>query len=87
MQLAVRLNENEEVLCSMIIDRIDMIHVKNPFLHPFETSFTRFVERDALIIKVYSEGLAGYGECKAFYGPLYNPEDNGTCFHIIKNIT
>ena len=70
----------------MIIDRIDILHLKNPFLHPFETSFTRFVERDVLIIKVFSEGLVGYGECKAFYGPLYNPEDNGTCFHIIKNI-
>ena len=31
----------------MRIDRIDIIHVKNPFLHPFETSFTRFVERVA----------------------------------------
>ena len=70
----------------MKIDRIDIIRVKVPFVHPFETSFTRFEERDALIVKVYSEGLIGYGECKAFYGPLYNPEDNGTCFHIIKNI-
>lgn len=70
----------------MIIDRIDIIRVKVPFVHPFETSFTRFVERDALIVKIYSEGLIGYGECKAFYGPLYNPEDNGTCLHIIKNI-
>lgn len=70
----------------MKIDRIDIIRVKTPFAHPFETSFTRFVERDALIVKVYSEGLVGYGECKAFYAPLYNPEDNGTCLHIIQNI-
>ncbi|MDT8902599.1 o-succinylbenzoate synthase [Anaeroselena agilis] len=70
----------------MRIDRIDIIRVKTPFVHPFETSFTRFVERDALIVKVYSEGLVGYGECKAFYAPLYNPEDNGTCLHIIKNM-
>jgi o-succinylbenzoic acid (OSB) synthetase len=70
----------------MRIDRIDIINVKLPFAHPFETSFTRFVERDALIVKVYSEGLVGYGECKAFYAPLYNPEDNGTCRHIIKNV-
>lgn len=70
----------------MKIDRIDIIRVKTPFAHPFETSFTRFVERDALIVKVYSEGLVGYGECKAFFAPLYNPEDNGTCLHIIKNI-
>ncbi len=50
----------------MVIDRIDIIRVKNPFKHPFETSFVRFVERDALLVKIYSEGLVGYGECKAF---------------------
>ncbi len=70
----------------MKIERIDIIHVKNPFATPFETSFIRFVERDALLVKIFSEGLIGYGECKAFYSPLYNPEDNGTCFHIIKNV-
>jgi O-succinylbenzoate synthase len=70
----------------MKIDRIDIIRLKTPFVHPFETSFTRFVERDALIVKLYSEGLVSYGECKAFFAPLYNPEDNGTCLHIIKNI-
>ncbi len=69
----------------MIIDRVDIIRVKNPFRFPFETSFTRFVERDALLVKVYSEDLIGYGECKAFFAPLYCPEDNGTCLHIIRN--
>lgn len=70
----------------MKIDRLDILEIKNPFVHPFETSFVRFVERDALIIKIYSEGLVGYGECKAFHAPLYNPEDNGTCRHIIKDL-
>lgn len=69
----------------MKIDRIDVIRVLNPFRHPFETSFTRFVNRDALLIKIYSEGLAGWGECKSFYGPFYNPEDNGTVLHVLKD--
>ncbi len=70
----------------MKIDRIDIIRINNPFLQPFETSFVRFVVRDALIVKIYSEGEVGYGECKAFHAPLYNPEDNGTCLHVIRNI-
>ena len=70
----------------MRIDRVDIIHVRTPFAHPFETSFVRFVERDALLIKIYSEGVIGYGECKAFHAPLYNPEDNGTCRHIIRDL-
>ena len=67
----------------MIIDRVDIYNVHNPFNHPFETSFTKFVNRDALLVKVYSEGLVGWGECKAFYGPFYNPEDNGTVLHVL----
>ena len=70
----------------MKIDRIDIIRVLNPFKHPFQTSFTKFENRDALLVKIYSEGLVGWGECKAFYGPFYNPEDNGTVFHILKNM-
>lgn len=70
----------------MRIDRIDIIRVLNPFRHPFQTSFTRFENRDALLVKVHSEGLVGWGECKAFYGPFYNPEDNGTVLHILRDL-
>ena len=70
----------------MLIDRVDIIRVLNPFSHPFETSFTRFINQDALLVKVYSEGLVGWGECKAFFGPYYNPEDNGTALHILRNM-
>lgn len=70
----------------MRIDRVDIIRVLNPFRHPFQTSFTRFENRDALLVKIYSEGLVGWGECKAFYGPFYNPEDNGTVLHILGDI-
>ena len=70
----------------MRIDRIDIIRVLNPFKHPFQTSFTKFENRDALLVKVYSEGLVGWGECKAFYGPFYNPEDNGTVLHILRDL-
>ena len=70
----------------MRIDRVDIIRVLNPFKHPFQTSFTKFENRDALLVKVYSEGLVGWGECKAFYGPFYNPEDNGTVLHTLSDI-
>lgn len=70
----------------MRIDRVDIIRVWNPFVHPFRTSFTSFENRDALLVKIYSEGLVGWGECKAFYGPFYNPEDNGTVLHILRNM-
>ena len=33
----------------MRIDRVDIIRVLNPFKHPFQTSFTKFENRDALL--------------------------------------
>ena len=50
----------------MRIDRIDIIRVLNPFKHPFQTSFTKFENRDALLVKIYSEGLVGWGNAKLF---------------------
>jgi O-succinylbenzoate synthase len=70
----------------MKIDRIDIIHVLNPFSHPFETSFARFENRDALLIKLYSEDCIGWAECKAFFGPYYNPEDNATVLHVLRDL-
>lgn len=42
----------------MRIDRVDIIRVLNPFKHPFQTSFTKFENRDALLVKVYSKALS-----------------------------
>ena len=54
----------------MRIDRIDIIRVLNPFKHPFRTSFTNFVNRDALLVKIYSEGLIGWGGMQGFLWPF-----------------
>lgn len=48
----------------MRIDRIDIIRVLNPFRHPFQTSFTRFENRDALLVKIYSEGSSAGANAK-----------------------
>lgn len=54
----------------MRIDRIDIIRVLNPFKHPFQTSFTKFENRDALLVKIYSEGLVGWGGMQSFLWPI-----------------
>lgn len=50
----------------MRIDRIDIIRVLNPFKHPFQTSFTKFENRDALLVKIYSEAWWAGGNAKLF---------------------
>ena len=63
----------------MRIDRIDIIRVLNPFKHPFRTSFTNFVNRDALLVKVYSEGLIGWGNARPFTDPFTIPKTMARC--------
>jgi len=56
-----------------------------PLVSPFETSFGSIIERECLIIRIYSEGLVGIGECVADRDPGYAYETTGTALHIIKD--
>jgi O-succinylbenzoate synthase len=67
----------------MRIESIELRLVRMPLKRPFETSFGVDVERDCLIIAVYSEGLVGWGECAADRTPGYSYETAGTAWHII----
>ncbi len=65
----------------MLIERIELSHVRMPLIHPFETSFRRVEERNSIIVKIYSEGLVGYGETASMAGPWYSYETTETCWH------
>ena len=54
-----------------------------PLVSPFETSFGSIIERECLIISIYSEGLVGFGECVTDRDPGYAYETTGTALHII----
>ncbi|MDP1713854.1 MAG: o-succinylbenzoate synthase [Anaerolineales bacterium] len=69
----------------MKIESITLQHVSMPLIAPFETSFGRETDRQCVIIKIHSEGLAGYGECVATRDPGYNYETTGTSMHILKD--
>lgn len=47
----------------MKIDRIELREIHLPLVAPFETSFGQTTERRIIIVKVFSEGLHGWGEC------------------------
>ena len=67
----------------MHIDHITLHHLRMPLLSPFETSFGRTVDRECILVTVYSEGLVGYGECAADRDPGYTYETSGTAWHIL----
>jgi O-succinylbenzoate synthase len=70
---------------SMIIERLVLTHLSMPLVVPFETSFGRTVERECILIALFSEGLSGYGECVADRDPGYSYETTGTAWHVLKD--
>ena len=59
--------------------------VKLPLQSPFETSFARESEKEALLVRMGAEGAEGWGECITSPSPFYSYETNWTARHIIKD--
>jgi len=67
----------------MRITHIHLYHISLPYVHPFETSFGRELEREAILVAVEADGLTGWGECVAGSGPWYSYETIGTAWHVL----
>lgn len=69
----------------MKIERIELHLVSIPLKHFFETSFGREEREEHIIVKMYSEGLVGYGESAVMTNPSYNYETIETAWHVQKD--
>ncbi len=69
----------------MSIERIELSLLKMPYVHYFETSFSREYDRTFIIVKVFEEGVVGYGEVVATASPLYSCETTTTAWHVLKD--
>ncbi len=69
----------------MTIEKIELAYLELPYVHPFETSFGREEGRTFIIVKVYGDGICGYGEVVAEAAPLYSGETTETAWHILKD--
>jgi O-succinylbenzoate synthase len=69
----------------MDIERVELALLYLPYVHFFETSLGREEGRTFLIVKVYSNGLCGYGEVVASEAPLYSYETTATAWLVLEN--
>jgi O-succinylbenzoate synthase len=67
------------------IDSVEMFVVRLPLVKPFETSFSVQTHREALLLKIISDGVYGWGECVTSPDPYYCYETNSTSAHIIRD--
>jgi O-succinylbenzoate synthase len=69
----------------MKIDRIELALCCLPYVHFFETSLGREEERTFILVKVFTEGICGYGEVVADKAPLYSYETTQTAWLMLKD--
>lgn len=70
----------------MKIEKVELVLIKLPYVHYFETSLGREESKACILVKVYSEGICGYGEVVADRLPLYSYETNATAWIMLKDI-
>lgn len=69
----------------MKIERIELREIRLPLVAPFETSFGVTTGRRIILVKVWSEGLAGWGECTCNEGPFYNHEGTDMAWVVLRD--
>lgn len=70
----------------MAVDRIELILLQMPYKHYFETSFGREINKTFILVKVFVQGIIGYGEVTADRLPLYSYETNSTAWSVLKEV-
>jgi len=69
----------------VLIEKIELRKIFLSYLEPFTTSGWTEDGNYGIIVKVYSNGIIGWGESPAGDGPWYNEETNNTAWSIQKD--
>jgi O-succinylbenzoate synthase len=69
----------------MRIERAELRQVELPLVFPFETSFGREDTKACVLVRLFADGLEGWGEAPAAHAPLYNEETVGTAWHVLED--
>ena len=64
----------------MIVNRITLTHVRVPLVEPFRISSGAVAEKDALVVRLESGGLVGYGESSPMSGTFYSSDTPESCW-------
>jgi len=68
----------------MKIESVDLLHIRQPLVSPFVTSFGPQTDKECLIVTVHAAGLSGWGECVATREPGYSYETIETAWHVLQ---
>ncbi|MGH9326654.1 MAG: o-succinylbenzoate synthase [Terriglobia bacterium] len=69
----------------MKLSSVELLELRMPLVHFFETSFGRTTARRIVLVRVVAEGLTGWGEVTCGENPFYNYETPETAWHILRD--
>ncbi|MGA8183498.1 MAG: o-succinylbenzoate synthase [Terriglobia bacterium] len=69
----------------MKIEQIELLEIRMPLVHFFETSFGRTTDRRIVLLRARADGLEGWGEVTCGEMPFYSYETPGTAWHILRD--
>ena len=69
----------------MKIERVDLHVVRMPLIRTFVTSTSTRNHLDHILVKVYADGIVGWGECAVPPNPYYCEETTETCWHMLSD--
>jgi O-succinylbenzoate synthase len=69
----------------MKIERAELWIVRLPMVRSFATSSSTKTHQNHILVKLYADGLVGWGECASPSDPYYCEETTETCWHILKD--
>ncbi len=65
------------------VERADLLLVRLPFVTPFSISSATWSCKEALVLRLESGGVVGWGECVADPDPYYAPETTTSARHVL----
>lgn len=68
----------------MKIDRIDLYHVAMPLIYPWRTAYGEDAAIHAVLCRMVSGSLEGWGEAAPFAAPCYSPEWAGGAYAVAR---
>lgn len=69
----------------MKIEAVELLHIRQPLVSPFVTSFGPQDDKECLLVTLHADGLRGWGECVATREPGYSYETIETAWHILQD--
>lgn len=70
---------------SVRVDAVEIRRVRLPLVRPFGTSTGAQHVRDAVLVRLVTDGPEGWGECVATGGPLYTSEYVAGAEHVLRH--